>query len=531
MSCTPAKTRPGDPSGRLLPRRASPWPGRSRRPPAPTQAAAEKAAPKAEPRPPRPRPEGFTLRGVVRDAAGRPVAKAWVGSDPRPNHGYLGHPAAGPHPRGGRAVSRREGRSRPAGRSRQIFRDPRRPGSVDDGPSRRHPPGVPGRRSAATAGPCPSRRSPRPEPLHGPRRPGRLVDGRPRPSRGTRSVPMRRGVSHDRWQSSVPRGSTSPRPIIRNKRYTPSGGSDLDRPDRHLAPADPAGAGTGGRDAPRRSEGDLNWVVYPVDESREGRRADWLRWVHPEHQLARPAAREAALGGPAAGGSIQAPSLLGSPSSGSSTSMCPPGSARSTCPTFRVESLASDRMVGKPAAEIDAVDLDGKAVRLADYRGKLIVLDFLGTWSSSVSVRCRTCQGAEAVRKAGPWNSWPCTTPRTASPEDYRRAFAPLPSRSSAVPTCRSASCSTGPPAGKTTRPIFDASGVPRRSRSGCCGAGRTADTYEVSTLALDVPHPTDGTLAGRYHSWDLCRPPGGPVRPAALGRPQATDAARTGRR
>jgi RNA polymerase sigma factor (sigma-70 family) len=49
-------------------------------------------------------------------------------------------------------------------------------------------------------------------------------------------------------------------------------------------------------------------------------------------------------------------------------------------PEVRLETLACIRMVGKPAAEIEAVDLDGKSVRLADYRGKVVVLDF---WANS----------------------------------------------------------------------------------------------------------------------------------------------------
>lgn len=37
-------------------------------------------------------------------------------------------------------------------------------------------------------------------------------------------------------------------------------------------------------------------------------------------------------------------------------------------------------MIGKPAMEIDAVDLSGRPVRLADFRGKVVILDFWGYW-------------------------------------------------------------------------------------------------------------------------------------------------------
>ena len=37
-------------------------------------------------------------------------------------------------------------------------------------------------------------------------------------------------------------------------------------------------------------------------------------------------------------------------------------------------------IAGKPAPEIDGVDFDGKPLKLSDYRGKVVVLVFWGTW-------------------------------------------------------------------------------------------------------------------------------------------------------
>jgi len=37
-------------------------------------------------------------------------------------------------------------------------------------------------------------------------------------------------------------------------------------------------------------------------------------------------------------------------------------------------------MVGQPAPDIVGEDLDGAVLRLRDYRGKVVVLDFWGHW-------------------------------------------------------------------------------------------------------------------------------------------------------
>src|SRR5207302_9522274 len=42
--------------------------------------------------------------------------------------------------------------------------------------------------------------------------------------------------------------------------------------------------------------------------------------------------------------------------------------------------LARIGMLGKPAPPIQATDVDGKLVRLADYKGKVVLVDFWATW-------------------------------------------------------------------------------------------------------------------------------------------------------
>jgi hypothetical protein len=43
---------------------------------------------------------------------------------------------------------------------------------------------------------------------------------------------------------------------------------------------------------------------------------------------------------------------------------------------FEIETLG----IGKPAPEIQGEDLDGKPMKLSDFRGKVVVLDFWGDW-------------------------------------------------------------------------------------------------------------------------------------------------------
>jgi thiol-disulfide isomerase/thioredoxin len=50
-------------------------------------------------------------------------------------------------------------------------------------------------------------------------------------------------------------------------------------------------------------------------------------------------------------------------------------------PTARLFDSAQQQMVGRPAPEIEATDLEtGRPIKLADFRGKVVVIDFWGYW-------------------------------------------------------------------------------------------------------------------------------------------------------
>jgi thiol-disulfide isomerase/thioredoxin len=59
----------------------------------------------------------------------------------------------------------------------------------------------------------------------------------------------------------------------------------------------------------------------------------------------------------------------------------PKGDGPLGLPPIELEPVVFRKMVGKPAPEIEATDLNtGKPVKLADFRGKVVVLDFWGYW-------------------------------------------------------------------------------------------------------------------------------------------------------
>jgi thiol-disulfide isomerase/thioredoxin len=65
----------------------------------------------------------------------------------------------------------------------------------------------------------------------------------------------------------------------------------------------------------------------------------------------------------------------------------PSGEGALNLPPLALEAPDAQKLVGKPAPEIDATDLDtGRPVRLADFRGNVVILEFWGYW-------CGPCLG------------------------------------------------------------------------------------------------------------------------------------------
>ena len=156
----------------------------------------------------------------------------------------------------------------------------------------------------------------------------------------------------------------------------------------------------------------------------------------------------------------------------------PPGDGPLDLPDIRMESLAWVKMLGRPAAEIEATDIEGKPVKLADYRGKFVVLAFCSAANEGFP---EGMLGLIEVQKR--FKHRPLTILalhdasliRSPSIGRYSTLFEKVHRRDPDPISCRSVADRRG----QKALPL----------KSGESGSGRTADSYEIvaeSTFVID---------------------------------------------
>ncbi len=151
----------------------------------------------------------------------------------------------------------------------------------------------------------------------------------------------------------------------------------------------------------------------------------------------------------------------------------PPGDGPLELPEIHLETLAWVKMMGKAAAEIEAVDIEGRSAKLADYRGKAIVLLF---WSSKLDWMLKAIPDLTRIQKRFTQRSLAILAVHDASLTslaDFRTTLEPL--RRSIDGEIPINFLLDRAPVGKGTGPV--------PTQAGEIGSGRSFDRYEATPL------------------------------------------------
>ncbi len=442
--------------------------------------------------PPAPKPEAEagpdrTITGVVLDDRGRPLAKAWVGSDPRPMMDTWDNP--GPE----------DIRERP-----EPFRDAQ--GEVV-------PPGALGKYFEVRE-PGKAWRAVSPDDIQA---------FEPHVFNSEGSVPREEVLkTHSTYSVRVEKGGwwMAAMPNVPDAVRTDAAGRfatrfRLDRPTRlHFASADYALQATrtvtpddAGRpvevtlrptrlararliETPRDdTKASVNWTIRAVDAAgRPGE--DWLQWFLPDANDHDPdhVKRHLEVRLPFGRWRVE----FRSETLHTTVDLAvPPGEGPLRFPDFVLESLAWARHIGRPAPEIEATDLDGRPVRLADHRGRAVVLAF---WSRLDGLSVQAMPRLAAIRER--FRDRPLTVlalhdASVADPEAYREAIAPI-----REGTWNGADL---PFPVLLDREPHDPGGRLDGPKAGQMGSGRSADAYEVATWPSLFLIDAAGKLVGRF--------------------------------
>ncbi len=171
----------------------------------------------------------------------------------------------------------------------------------------------------------------------------------------------------------------------------------------------------------------------------------------------------------------------------------PAGEGPGDLPDFHLESLAWVKMLGKPAAEIEAADLQGKPVKLADYRGKVVLLTFWGTQDFEWLARMDRLAAWHERLKDQPLTILALHDASVTSVDAFKAAAAPLLDRYFKPPGSPFRLLLDQPPASKGAGPIGQ--------QVDETGSGRTSDRYEISQ-ARDFVIDKEGRLVSAHFDY-----------------------------